>query len=172
MDAIKELEREQLRSDVPKIAPGEGVTMTVDTAEFSDGETVTMDVFERDGTTPLETISAQVKGGKATFEWKWDAEKHRGTSEVPVSQYEFKASGKGKESASALVEVVDWVEVEVKTPFGEPVRSQRWVIRTDDGKEHTGSTDGEGLARVPATLQGEVSMEFPDSHLLFKLELE
>ena len=60
MNAIKELEREQLRTDVPEIAPGDTVRVSVKVVE---GTRERIQVFEgtvikRQGSTSRETFTA------------------------------------------------------------------------------------------------------------------
>lgn len=55
-----------------------------------------------------------------------------------------------------------WIEVVLKDDKGEPISGEDYWILDPEGNEHTGKTDGAGMARVDGILSGYCQVAFPN----------
>jgi type VI secretion system secreted protein VgrG len=62
---------------------------------------------------------------------------------------------------SELVESNSWVEFKLVDQNG-PIASERYVLTDPTGKEHAGTVDGQGMARIDQLPPGRCKVEFPD----------
>jgi hypothetical protein len=61
-----------------------------------------------------------------------------------------------------LVKEDHWIEIEMVDDAGKPVADVAYVITTPDGREETGRTDAEGVARVTDIAAGQCKVRFPE----------
>jgi len=62
---------------------------------------------------------------------------------------------------SELIESNSWVEFKLVDQDG-PIVHERYVLTDPTGKKHTGTVDGQGMARVDQLRPGRCKVEFPD----------
>lgn len=55
-----------------------------------------------------------------------------------------------------------WIEIKLMYEDQEPVINQNYWIKDSDGNEYTGTTDGEGMARLQDIADGYCDIKFPE----------
>jgi hypothetical protein len=61
-------------------------------------------------------------------------------------------------------EPTGWIAIELVDDQGKPVPNVAYVIKCDDGRVRTGTTNGEGKAREEGLHDGNCKVSFPDLH--------
>ena len=62
------------------------------------------------------------------------------------------------------------VEIELKTPDGEPVAGARYLIRKQDGEEITGKLNDKGYAKIVSENLAGATVEFEEGRALSEHE--
>jgi len=56
-----------------------------------------------------------------------------------------------------------WVSIKLESESGEPMANTQYRITDKDGKEYSGTTDAQGMARIQGLPPGDCQVSFPES---------
>lgn len=66
-------------------------------------------------------------------------------------------------TVAALEAENSWVSVQLETESGQPLANTQYRITDKNGKDYTGTTDAQGIARIQGMPPGDCQVSFPDS---------
>ncbi|RLU00046.1 MAG: type VI secretion system tip protein VgrG, partial [Ketobacter sp.] len=73
-------------------------------------------------------------------------------------------SGRATTVTAAELEAENsWVSIKLETDAGEPLANSKYVVTDKNGKEYTGTTDAQGIARIQGMPPGDCQVSFPES---------
>ena len=159
-----------------KARHGDEVKMQVETAGIEDNTPADLEVWMRDGNRADKMIVAKtdqpVKGGKIECDWTYEYEEE----EVEEEKEETKIKGgfsspkfyfivkvNGVTARSTLLDYKDYVEIELKTPDGEPAKEEKYQLFLANGDVRNGTLDSNGHAKEEKIPPGKCWVKFPDS---------
>ena len=80
------------------------------------------------------------------------------------SEQRVAVSGRDTTATIAEIEAANsWVSIKLVAETGEPMANARYLIIDKHGKEYSGATDAQGVARIQGLPPGDCRVSFPDS---------
>ena len=152
---------------------GDVLLLSADVKGARDGTEAQIEIWEHDADGNhdfIEKFSVPVKNKKVEKEWEF--EYHEDTDEIPTTEesekgynppeYFFKVIADGETAESDLLKFRDWIEIELRDEFDNPVAGADYVILLADGSEIQGKLDDNGYARIENVMPGPYWVQFPE----------
>ena len=163
--------------DASKISVDDKVKAQAKADGFEDGTPARINVFERDlhgADVIVADLKTKVSGGKVEATWRYeypeaatqasDEEAETTASsgdEYAAPAYYFEAVVGSCAARSALLDVSDYIEIELLDGEGQPIKNQEYVLRTASGEVRKGTLDGSGTAREEKIPPAHCEVRFP-----------
>ena len=140
---------EARKEDSPAIAAtGDTIRLIVDVSGYPEGASVTFDIF--DGSTDpamrIETVQGKNENGTASVQWTVSDPNERGKDLKLL----FEGSARSKSSGQAPIDLAAVYRVELLDDDGKTIEGVK-VEFTVSGKQTVITTNGDGVAEMPAT---------------------
>ncbi len=152
---------------VDKAKVGDSVTLSAQAEGFPDGTAATVRIFCRDLRGPdlkVEERSVEVSGGKVETQWAFQ-EKEDDDEDAPAGysspEFFFVVEAEGCQAVSGMLEIQNWVELELKDEDGQLLADEEYRALLPTGEIRKGKTDSKGRARIDDVPPGPVRVEIP-----------
>jgi len=151
---------------------GDVVELSADTEGFEDGEIALITIYTQDingADSYVTDIEAEVSGNKIEAEWTYeypegylDTESVAETSAFSAPEYYFNVAVKDCSAKSGLLAFQDWLEIELKDAYGEPVANEEYILYLSNGEVRRGTLDSNGYKREENIPPVTSRIEFPN----------
>ncbi len=151
---------------------GDVVELGADTEGFEDGEVALITIYTQDingADSYVTDIEAEVSGNKIEAEWTYeypegylDTESVAETSAFSAPEYYFNVAVKDCGAKSGLLAFQDWLEIELKDAYGEPIANEEYILYLSNGEVRRGTLDSNGYKREEDIPPVTSRVEFPN----------
>jgi uncharacterized Zn-binding protein involved in type VI secretion len=150
---------------------GEQVKMKADIDGFKDGTMATFEIYKRDlkgADVVVETIAAEVKGGKVEDEWEYVIQNEKNNiatqgeiqQKYSIPEYYFDVIVAKSKARSNLLMYKDWIDLKLKDDEGNAIGDIKYKVFLPNGEMREGTLDGQGYAKVEDIPPGKFQVKF------------
>ena len=154
----------------------EKLKLSADVEGFNDGTEGTFEIYCKDirkADSVVETLNAKTKGNKIEAEWKYeivdsdenddsDGNEQDDDQGYSFPQFYFKVIVDSITSTSGLLNLNDWIEIELKDEKGNPIKNEDYILNLPNGEIKKGKLDPNGYKKIENIPLGKCSIKFPN----------
>jgi len=183
-DSAAQMKLRDMAWQEPEALVGEEITLNAHFDGASGNVDVEVEIYRvaQEGEHELvDTVRAEIRDGALEETWEVEAGEGSGGSqgagtdespgesgakETPPPKLFFVVkAGEGKwgeKQESGLLEVKEWLEIELADESGKPLADEEYVVKLPGGREIKGTLDKNGFARIEGVSPGDAEVEFPN----------
>ena len=144
---------------------------------FEDGSPAQIQVIQRDlqgADDVVADIKTKVQGGKVEVKWHYEYPSEveeqkaklrtatREDSKYTSPSYYFEVHVGGQQARSAMLDITDHIELDLRDDEGNPLGNLDYEIITGSGERRTGTLDGSGKATIDNIPPADCTVRFPE----------
>jgi uncharacterized Zn-binding protein involved in type VI secretion len=151
---------------------GDVIMMKADVSGYTPGTNATFDIYKRYNVGAdefIETVTAQTQSDKVEAEWQYvyvpGARYNLGSVEsigYSIPKYYFIVKVESQQVRSDLLELWDWIEIELKDIDLAPVANAEFILSLPNGEVRRGNLDPNGFKREDRIPPGTCRIRFPE----------
>lgn len=153
------------RWSASKAKVGEEVKLQADVSGVAAGTPAKFEIWIRDLRRPdrlLATIESRTQADRVEADWTYRHEEQRGIARgYSFPELYFIVEVRGCRARSGLLELTDFVEIELKDGEGNPVRGAKYILYLPNGEIRQGELDENGFKREEDVPPGNGKIAFP-----------
>ncbi|PKK84999.1 MAG: hypothetical protein CVT49_00210 [candidate division Zixibacteria bacterium HGW-Zixibacteria-1] len=148
------------------------VKMKAQVAGIKSGTKATLEIFVKDSgpfaDRLLRTVESKVDGDKIEEEWALKIDKKfidlqaakEGKGGYSGPSFYFRVTADGISTRSGILEIKDYIELELKDEDGNPIKGAGYKVFLPNGAIKEGTLDNKGYAKVEKVPPGQVKVSF------------
>jgi uncharacterized Zn-binding protein involved in type VI secretion len=154
------------------VGVGEKVNLKVETSGIDSGTPAAFKIWEKNINKADRMIASiedkKIKDDKIEAEWQYQEneeeadEKSGGEKSYSSPKYYFSIEAAGVQGRSGLLEIKDYIEIELKDINDKPIADEDYVLTLPNGDIRKGKLDGSGYKREENIPPGRCLIRFPN----------
>lgn len=163
--------------DTSEMTTEDKVKLSAETEGFADGTPAHLVIYQRDVHGPdvvVADLKAKVQGDSVEATWRYEYPEDPAAEDDTLQRaddepkrysapdYYFEVVVEPCTARASILNVTDYIEIEVADGAGEGAANQPYVLVTSAGETRAGTLDGKGKARVENIPPGNTTLRMPE----------